>query len=482
MTIARYSRHHRSRRQTEIGDRLRRILRTLIAIASGQHGGHRHGISASRGRSFERRKSPGRRAWLVKREISAWRLGGVACVVLLFIWISWQIVAQTAALGLSRSDPEAALGFVADQPLALDRLAQQELLNPDSNLDAAREGAEHALRSNPLSSRAFTLLGLIAERKGDQKGAETLMRIAGARTWRDRTTQAWLFDFETRRGHYADALPHLDAMLRAYFGSASRAEYFPILAALTAYPPAFKALTASLATSPPWREWFLSELSAHLSNQARLIELYSALNKTGNPPTKKELSPYLNRLTSDGNFEQAYQAWHETLPPEQRVRETYPFNRDFELPIDDLLFNWTVETAPGADIQTVSPDDSSRKRELLVQFSGSRVWFAVKQFMLLPPGNYTFTGGVKTEQLLTTRGLWWRIYCANGPTLANTELVSGTTPWTEFKVDFQVPGAGCEAQELRLELPARIGPEQQIEGRARYRNLRIIASQTAQSH
>jgi hypothetical protein len=322
------------------------------------------------------------------------------------------------------------------------------------------------------------LLGLIAEHKGDQKSAEALMRIAGARTWRDRTTQAWLFDYETRRGHYADALPHLDAMLRADFGS--RNEFFPMLAALTAYPPSFKALTASLATSPPWREWFLSELSSRLSNQARLIELYSALNKTENPPTKKELSPYLNRLINDGNFEQAYQAWRETLPPEQQVQETYPFNPDFELPIDGLPFNWNLESAPGADIQIVSADDSSRRRELLLQFSGARVHFAVRQFMLLPAGDYTFTGGLKTEQLLTTRGLWWRIYCANGATLANTELVSGTKPWTEFKLDFRVPGTGCEAQGLQLELPARIGPEQQIEGRAWYRNLRITASQTAQ--
>lgn len=482
MLVARDSRHHRRRQQADILDRLRSLLRRLGAIASGQyHRGpkrsrQRHGSSAFHGRAYARHDTTGRRVWLVKREISSWRLGIVVCVVLVFLWISWQIVAQTAALSLSRSHPEAALGFVTDQPVALNRLAQQALLNHDSNPDAAREWAERTLLSNPLSAQALTLLGLIAERKGDQKSAEALMRIAGARTWRDRTTQAWLFDYETRLGHYADAVPHLDAMVRADFGS--RNEFFPMLAALTAYPPSFKALTTFLATSPPWRQWFLSELARRLSNQARLIELYSALDKTDNPPTKKELSPYLNRLINDGSFEQAYQAWHETLPPEQRVHETYPFNRDFELPIDDLPFNWNLEIATGADIQIVSADDGSRKRELRVQFSGARVHFAVKQFMLLPPGEYTFTGGLKTEQLLTTRGLWWRIYCANGSALANTELVSGTTPWTEFKVDFQVPGTGCEAQRLQLELPARNGPEQRIEGQAWYRNLRITPGQT----
>jgi hypothetical protein len=435
-------------------------------------GGHRHGISASRGRTFERRENAARRAWLVKREISAWRLGAVACVLVIFLWIGWQIVAQTAALSLSQSYPEAALNFVTDQPIALNRLAQQELLNRDSNLDAAREWAERTLRSYPLSARAFSLLGLIAERKGDQKSAEKLMRIAGARTWRDRTNQAWLFDYETRLGHYADALPHLDAMLRVDFGS--REEYFPTLAAFTAYPPSFKALTASLATSPPWRDWFLSELSARLSNQARLIELYSALNKTDNPPTKKELSPYLNRLINDGNFEQAYQTWHETLPPEQRATETYLFNRDFEFPVDNLPFNWQLDGGVGTTIRVVPSQDGGKKRALFVEFSGARVAFAVKQLMLLPPGDYSFSGQVKTAELRTSRGLWWRLVCATSSanTVANTEPVSGTMPWTGFTVKFRV-SSDCGAQWLQLEVPARIAQELSIEGQAWFADLKI---------
>ena len=46
--------------------------------------------------------------------------------------------------------------------------------------------------------------------------------------------------------------------------------------------------------------------------------------------------------------------------------------------------------------------------------------------------------------------------------------------WTEFKVDFQVPVTGCEAQSLQLELPARIDPELRIEGQVWYQNLQIM--------
>ena len=283
-----HSRHHRSGKQTDIFDRLTKILRTLAAIASGTHHRsgrgrrHRHGTSSSHGLPHERREAGGRRAWLVKQEISLWRLGTVVCVLLVLIWVGWRIIAQTAAQSLARSHPDAALSWVTDQPFALNQLAQKQLIEPDGNLDSAREWAQRALHSYPLDARALTLLGLIAERKGDQKSADALMRISGARTWRDQMAQEWLFNREIRRGDYARALPHLDAILRidqAY--PEWTTELFAALARFTADPPAFKALTDFLATSPPWRPWFLSELSAHLANQARLVATLRGSERNG---------------------------------------------------------------------------------------------------------------------------------------------------------------------------------------------------------
>src|SRR5262249_50673643 len=161
-----------------------------------------------------------------------------------------------------------------------------------------------------------------------------------ARTWRDHASQSWLFYREVRLGQYSDALPHVDAILRM----GTRTELFPVLAAFASDPRAFKALTTFLAKSPPWRAWFLSELSARLANQARLVQLYAALNETSKPPTKGELRPYLDRLIKDGNFDQAYQSWQAILPREQRAAETYPFNREFDIPVDGLPFNWNLES------------------------------------------------------------------------------------------------------------------------------------------
>ena len=479
MLVARDSRRHRRGQQSDILDRLTGILRRLAAIASGQHHGrakrhhHRPRPSTSHVRSHLRREGADQRAWLFKQEISAGRLAGVVCVLLVFSWVGWRVIAQTAALTLVQSHPDAAIGLVADQPVALIQRAQQELAEPDGNLDSAREWAQRALRASPLNAHAVSLLGLIAEREGDQKNAEALMRIAAARTWRDQTVDEWLLNNEAHRGDYAHALPYADALLRI---SNFQPELFPVLASFTVDPRAFEALTAFLATAPPWRSWFLSELSGRLANKTRLVQLYAALNDSENPPTKDELRPYLNRLIKDENFELAYQTWHAILPPPRRTDATYPFNRDFEFPVDSLPFDWTLVTTPGADIRIVSSVDSGKKRALLVEFSGARVRFAnVKQLMLLPAGDYSFSGKLKTAELRTVRGLWWRIFCANASakTLANTELISGTMPWTDFSVKFQVPAADCGAQWLQLELPARIEAESRIEGQVWYQDLRI---------
>jgi hypothetical protein len=401
-------------------------------------------------------------------------------VFLVCFWVGWRIVTQTAALSLAQSRPDAALSVAANQPVALVRRAEQELVEPDANLDSAREWAQRALRSSPLNARALALLGLIAERKGDQNNADALMRIAATRSWRDQTTNEWLLNREAQRGDYAHALPYADAMLRISYNF--QPELFPVLASFTVDPRAFQALTAFLAASPPWRSWFLSELSGRLANKTRLIQLYTALNGSENPITKAELRPYLARLVKSENFELAYQTWRATLPPPQRADRSYPFNRNFEFPVDGLAFNWSLESTPGADIQIVPSTDAGKKRALLVEFAGSRVRFAnVKQLLLLPAGSYSFSGQVKTAELRTARGLWWHIFCANASetTLATTELVAGTMPWTDFMVKFQVPATDCGAQWLQLELPARIEAEQRVEGQVWYQELRVAPTPAA---
>lgn len=436
-----------------------------------------HGRPYELARAFEERvggpdASAGSAYSLIR--FSPGRMVLVVLVLVGLMWVGWRIVADTAGYNAAASDPEAALAWVPSEARALDELAYREFTKSGGNLDTARGLAERALRSNPLDARALLVLGLIAERQGDQARADILIHLSGARTWRDPTTQAWLLKRDIQRGEFEQVLSHLDALLRVNPEVFEQA--FPVLSAFTIDKRTFDALASFLAAAPPWRTNFLATLSARMSDARPLVQLYAVLKDSQHPPDAIELGPYLDRLIRDGRFADAYQSWRETLPPQQRTSEVYPYNGDFTAPIDGLPFNWLLRPVFGMNIQIVASPGKGESRAIQLQFSGARVTaFTVGQLMLLPPGDYRMTGKVRAEELRTERGLGWKISCAETPnnTLALTHLVADAVPWTSFSVDFAVPAGNCRGQWLNLEIPSRTASERQIEGQIWYENIQI---------
>lgn len=471
MTDKSHVRHRRGgSRRPDFSHRLTTVLNALLGRTS-----RRHGDSRREHRRQHATRSHERRPWFVRREVSLLGLTVIVGASCALLWLGWCIVGGTAAQRLALSSPETALQWNAGQAEALDKLALAELAAPDGDLKQAQEWAKRALRARPIDNEALLVLALVAKKQRDEPKAEILTKIAGARTWRNQAVQLLLYDSDIRRGDFSDALLRADAMLRAE--TASRARVFPALAAFTTNARTLKTLTDFLATDPPWRTWFLGELSNRLVNKAPLDRVYASLMASRNPPTQEELQPYLSQLIKARRYRHAYDVWYETLPPARRPQGQYPYNRDFAFPITGLPFDWLLKSVPGADIQIATLQDG-KQRALRVQFSGARVYFTnVRQLMLLPAGQYSFSGSVKAEDLDTSRGLWWHIFCADAPntTLAHTELTSHSTAWTDFAVDFIVPAGGCNAQWLQLELPSRISSEQRIGGQIWYQRLRIGA-------
>ena len=404
---------------------------------------------------------------------SAGRVVLVGFVLIGLIWFGWRIVADTAGYNAATSNPETALVWTPGEATALDELAYREFTKSDGDLNTARILAERALRSNPLDARALTVLGLIAERQGDQARAGNLMRLSSARTWRDMTTQAWLLKYDIQSGDFEQALLHIDALLRT--NPRFLEQTIPVLAAFTVDQRTFDALARLLASNPPWRAQALASLSAQLSDAGRLVQLYAALKDSQYPAEATELKPYLDRLIKDGRYTEAYQSWRETLPAQQRTKEFLLYNGDFASPIDGLPFNWHLQPFQGVNIQIVASPDKDQGRALRFEFSGTRASFAVGQLMLLPPGEYSFTGNVRAQELRTQRGLEWQISCAEAPNnmLGRTDLVARTTSWSGFSVAFTVPQQDCRGQWLKLDIPARTASERQIEGQVWYDNLQI---------
>ena len=399
----------------------------------------------------------------------------VGLVIIGLMGVGWRIIADTAAYNTASSDPETALGWMDSEAAALGELAYREVTKAQGDMNMARHLAERALRSNPLDARALSVLGLIAEREGDEARAEELMRLSGARTWRDTTTQGWLLKRDIQRGDFDQALSHVDALLRT--NPAVLEQSVPLLVAFTLDQRTLNALSRLLAANPPWRAGALAQLSAHVSDGARLVQLYAALKVGQHPPAATELKPYLDRLIRDGRLADAYQSWRESLPPQQRNKEALLYNGDFAAPIDGLPFNWLLTPAQGMNIQIVGSPGKESGRAVQLLFSGARVGpMTVAQLMLLPPGEYRFTGNVRAQELRTERGLEWQISCGDAASniLARSDRVAATSPWARFAVAFTVPQRDCGSQWLRLEIPSRTASERQIEGQIWYDSLQVV--------
>lgn len=433
---------------------------------------------------------PGRRAIVAPSPKGA-ILGSALSLLLLLA--GWLIVSHTLANSFALINPALALFWNPNDSKALVALAEENLshalapsngvpgssINPtgggstNSYLSEAVDFARRALRQNLLASDALTVLARAAEAKGDKGQAITLMTVAGARALRDPIAQAWLLEQNLSRGEFKSALSNLDSLLRTHPDMVDRS--LPLLTAFVSFPDASQPLANVLATEPPWRSWFLAAAPAQITSRSALDRFYAELESAPNPPSEEELQPYLDRLVKDGAFEKAYAIWARNLPPRQKPHgDELLYNGNFRYIRTGTEFDWQIQSSLGSEVSVTATAEGAHR--LVVEFSGARVeFYNVSHLLLLEPGTYRFSGEEQADDLQTERGLWWHLYCVQGPgqSLGQTELLARSQPWQSFSLTFTVPNTGCQAQILRLELPARIALEQQISGEVAYKALKI---------
>ena len=336
------------------------------------------------------------------------------------VFVAGYIVVDTAGQRLAVSDPERALAVRPSEPIALDELAQRQLASTSGELSSVENLARRALLSDPLNSRALSSLASVAERNGDLARAEALMALSAARSWRNPAPHVWLFAQAIRRGKFEEALVQADGLLRVQHWKFQEL-IFPVLTLFGLYPGGVEALEGSLAANPPWRRAFLSQV-VNGANERLMTQLYRFLIGSGQPPTALEMKPYLDRLILLGRFEEAYQDWRATSSQGEMLTR-YPYNGNFEAPLDGLPFNWVFADAGGAEIQITEAADRGNSHALRVQFSGARAHLGrVGQLLMLTPGDYRLELAVKASDLRTERGLVWQISCAkSGMVLAETQ-------------------------------------------------------------
>lgn len=404
------------------------------------------------------------------RPADAARLGAALALLALGLFVAWRVASLGLADHFAASDPARALAWRADHPDALVREAERSA-NAGERAQA-QALAQRAIRANPLDGRGYRVLGSVS---GDPAQALALHTVAAARTPRDVASHVWLIDHYLRRRDLPAAIGHMDTLLRVE--PEVTPTLLPVLVALASDPLAQPALADRLAASPPWGPGLLTHLAVNAPDVNAFGPLMDRLRQTAGGLRPDVLAAWVDRLTREDRWGQAYLTWVSQLPPERLQGLGNLYNGGFEWEPGQGGFDWRLGKVPGARIGRLPGSGVDGERALRVAFEDRRVPFAhVRQMLALPPGRYRLAGRARPENLRTERGLAWTVTCATADArpLGETEPLSGHGGWRDLALDFEVPAQGCGGQWLTLRLRARIPAEQRIGGVAWYDSLRIV--------
>jgi len=445
---------------------------------------------------------------------SPWRRGLQSPIGLFLFWVPlaliliWAVFAKSYVAYLSDADPALAVRVTSADPAAFLNLAQLEMKRlaqapaspvPGQSAPAAKDGdtniiaklsakpeeqaqlsawAKAALRKDPLNAQAFRILGQVAASESNEKLTGSFMQAASRRSLRESAAIYWIMLKAYEERDYRTAIDLADILLRTRPNSAQYV--VPVLGKIAETENDGGELQRLLAANPPWRREFLDRLPANITDARTPLKIMLGLKDSPVPPSADDLKRYLNFLTSKGFHELAYYAWLQFLPPEELGKVGLLYNGDFESTPSGLPFDWTFKEGAGVSIKIDERSDSEGGKALVLDFGAGRVSeLGVTQLVTLPPGHYRFEGRTNID-VVSQRGLQWRITCSNKAKtrIAESPVARGfSKDWESFAFPFTVPDEDCRAQYVELAFDARWASEQFISGTIWYDDLAIVQDQ-----
>jgi len=389
---------------------------------------------------------------------------------LLLLPLFWVTVSIALADLLWTRTPQWAVFFDPTFAKARQANALSKLTDEYADPQGPEVELKEILKRDPIAPGLVTSLAKFYFARQHAEKASKLWPIAASLTWRDGDAQSEALKIALNAQQYARAVDHFDAMMRVYYGQSQK-----VLAGIVSNleEPAFRSvLIARLAENPPWRATFLSTLGQIKISIGSVNEIYETLIRTASPLASNELRPYLQRLVANKFYENAYVIWLASLPKSMKPTSDLLYNGEFQFPLSNMPFDWSVDPVAGVDIDI---ERNGFTRSLKVMFSHTRSRFQnMRQILLLAPGGYEFSGREAADTLSNERGVRWRIHCVTEPdgALAVSPPLIDTVPWRDFRVGFSVP-LSCPVQEIVLEIPSRALAERNASGSVAYSGLSI---------
>lgn len=345
------------------------------------------------------------------------------------------------------ANPERAYGQLGWGGFPAGRIADQVAIEqPDATgLAQAARLAHISLAAQGLNAQALRVLGIAADKRGDEAQALAFMTLSDHLSRRDLGTQVWLVNHHAALNNADESLRHYDTVLRA--SNDIQPVLFPILQRALADPGIRKAFAPYIRGGAPWLPNFIA---FQISSSADASNVANAIIDAGGLPAQPDLyrgleGQLLAQLEDTRHFD-VLRAFFLHLGGARAEALT---NAGFTAASTDPRFaplTWTGSEA--ATIASAFEDDPAPGMLAFHVIAGSgQNGVAGTKLVLLPPGHYRISATVNVLHRGTGSALSWGVKCAStGTDLALTDVGRAMQL---SAVEFDVTAA-CPAQQLTL--------------------------------
>ena len=373
----------------------------------------------------------------------------VAIVVPTF-YLTWLSFNHAVANITWVRNPDIALYYVPDHPLALSRKADELFArNQDpATLAKVEAMAKQSLRGGTLNPVAIRLLGYVADARGDTKTARDFMLLSQKVSRRDLGTQLWLIEDAVARNDKRAALYHYDLAMRAT--PSSFPILFPALTGALDDPEVRIALAAIVRQAPVWLPTYLGHAINSVENPANLADV---LVKAGRLPDEENYrnisNALLGQLAAKNKFP-AFRQYYLSLKGGSKAAFQSASLTKAAVNLAYPAAGWQVVESVGIRGAFSQPD--RRGRFSLAAFAGSGERGEVmRKLLFLEPGNYRFWARYSAPTVVSDAEIRWSMQCITpagsvGKWSAETYLRAGD--FTQMQ-DFTI-GNDCRTQLLIL--------------------------------
>lgn len=404
--------------------------------------------------SRKRKANPRFSALLAKPPLFWVKLSGFVAVTGYIAWLSF---IHAVANITWQQNPDMALKFVPDHPLALSRKADELFAAKQDKATLAKVEAmaKQSLRGGALNPVAIRLLGYVADVRGDRTKARELMLLSQRVSRRDFGTQLWLIEDAVARNDKKQALFHYDIAMRTT--PSSFPILFPTLTGALSDPEVRVGLVPYVKATPVWLLAFLPHAIGSMENPANLVDvLLKAGALPDNVDYQTQSNYLLSQLAAKGQFP-AYRQYYLSLRSTRAVSlETASLTRDsVNLRYPVVGWQLTENSAIGGSFS--QPDKNGRYSLSAFAGSGER-GEVMRKFLFLKPGNYRFSAQFEAQDNAADSEIRWELSCLSSEGnvskwFTSTAVTSGRSKSNQ---NFSL-GSDCPHQMIQMQLAGGSG-------------------------